>query len=216
MVLGIVRLRTDPAEVGRWIVEDGPVEQATHLALLACAGVSAVRAVVFRGRPDGGPASFTWTVLAAAFFFGAMEEISWGQRIVGWSTPSWLLDQNRLIHNRQLETTIHNLMIGGFSLNRWIFSRGLGAVLAAHLLLVPLLRTRGAAARAWLDRHAVPVAQPYQVAFLLIALAGVRASLRHNDRLSEFLEFAGSAAYLMIVAHPWNALSFPVPEQRRP
>lgn len=43
-------------------------------------------------------------LLALLFFFGAGEEISWGQRIFGWGTPA---EFSR--HNLQHETNIHNL-----------------------------------------------------------------------------------------------------------
>ena len=49
-----------------------------------------------------------WAVLyglfAVALFFLAGEELSWGQRIFGISTPSWFIS-----HNRQQQLTVHNL-----------------------------------------------------------------------------------------------------------
>jgi len=47
---------------------------------------------------------YFYLVLAAAFFLGAMEEISWGQRLFGWGTPAALSEINF-----QDETTIHNV-----------------------------------------------------------------------------------------------------------
>lgn len=45
-----------------------------------------------------------YLLLAFIFFFVAMEEISWGQRIIGWETPDYLSDMNE-----QKETSIHNI-----------------------------------------------------------------------------------------------------------
>ncbi|MEM7010876.1 MAG: hypothetical protein AAF585_05265 [Verrucomicrobiota bacterium] len=47
-----------------------------------------------------------WAFLALCllFFFIAGEEISWGQRLIGWATPAWMAE-----NNIQGETTIHNL-----------------------------------------------------------------------------------------------------------
>ncbi|NIR52354.1 hypothetical protein GWO43_27320 [candidate division KSB1 bacterium] len=42
--------------------------------------------------------------LTLIFFFVAMEEISWGQRILGWQTPSFLSSANQ-----QGETSVHNI-----------------------------------------------------------------------------------------------------------
>lgn len=44
--------------------------------------------------------------LAALFFFGAGEEISWGQRILGFQTPESLTEVNR-----QEEFNVHNLTV---------------------------------------------------------------------------------------------------------
>ncbi len=44
--------------------------------------------------------------LGLIFFFGFGEEISWGQRIIGWDTPTSLAEANA-----QQETNIHNLWI---------------------------------------------------------------------------------------------------------
>ena len=49
-----------------------------------------------------------WGILYYLFAFGllfiALEEISWGQRFLGWQTPDFFLT-----HNSQKDTTIHNL-----------------------------------------------------------------------------------------------------------
>lgn len=47
---------------------------------------------------------YLYLVLAVAFFLGAMEEISWGQRLFGWGTPAAFEEINF-----QDETTIHNV-----------------------------------------------------------------------------------------------------------
>jgi len=47
---------------------------------------------------------YLYLVVAVAFFLGAMEEISWGQRLVGWGTPSSFSEINF-----QDETTFHNV-----------------------------------------------------------------------------------------------------------
>lgn len=48
--------------------------------------------------------ALSYMMICLVLFFFAMEEISWGQRILGWGTPSWL----ELV-NYQNETNVHNL-----------------------------------------------------------------------------------------------------------
>lgn len=81
--------------------EDGVFESATAVIALAAGIVFvclAVRRLPVRQR-------ITYGLLAAAFVFFAMEEISWGQRLIGWQTPeAWKSA------NIQHETNLHNLL----------------------------------------------------------------------------------------------------------
>ena len=57
-----------------------------------------------RGNGMGAAVCRASGALALAFFLFAMEEISWGQRIVGFDSPEALIGVNQ-----QGEATIHNL-----------------------------------------------------------------------------------------------------------
>ena len=48
---------------------------------------------------------FLLALIAFSFFFIGMEEISWGQRIIGWDTPELVAE-----YNYQDETNLHNLI----------------------------------------------------------------------------------------------------------
>jgi len=50
--------------------------------------------------------NISYLLLAILFFVGFGEEISWGQRIIGWETPQILKKINK-----QRETTFHNIYI---------------------------------------------------------------------------------------------------------
>ncbi|MCH2503556.1 MAG: hypothetical protein FI711_10580 [SAR202 cluster bacterium] len=83
--------------------EDGLSEWwsvATYLAAAALAGATAWSLWATRHTK----LRYLYLVMAVAFFLGAMEEISWGQRLFGWGTPS-AIEQI----NFQDETTIHNV-----------------------------------------------------------------------------------------------------------
>ena len=114
--------------------EDGVSEWwsvATYLASAVMAAVTA-KSLVRLGHPRLGVVHI---LFAVAFLFGALEEISWGQRLFDWSTPEALI---RI--NEQDETTIHNIP----SFKRVIYT---GFFWASFLALM------GAVVRAVLHRH---------------------------------------------------------------
>lgn len=102
-------LRMEP-DTWRWLgKEDGPIEWIS-VACFAIAFSATLYAALrcHRGRFFGKETrSNVWLYLLAAFFFVCGgEEISWGQRIFGWSTPElW-----RSI-NAQEETNLHNIWL---------------------------------------------------------------------------------------------------------
>lgn len=78
--------------------EDGVVEYLTSFLYLAAA-------LVFMAGAIRSPRARWWCVLfAIGFFFVAGEEVSWGQRLLGISTPESLRESNV-----QEELTLHNL-----------------------------------------------------------------------------------------------------------
>jgi len=88
-----------------------------------------------------------FTLLALACFYVTMEEISWGQRIFGWSSPEFFKDRNI-----QGETNLHNFLVGPVrttakSLVEYLLA---GALLLYGVVYPVLLRT-GSRAAAWLD-----------------------------------------------------------------
>lgn len=83
-----------------YLDEDGVFEMAT--AFFAILASLIMLYVCFQQR--SWRARLLTSLLGVGFFLFGMEEISWGQRIVGWDTPVWL----KAI-NDQGETTLHNL-----------------------------------------------------------------------------------------------------------
>jgi len=114
-------------DVGWFGGEDGVSEWwsvATYLVAASLAGATGWR---LRRTGYSGLVVFQ-LLLAAIFLIGAMEEISWGQRLFDWDTPQALQAVNQ-----QGETTIHNLGSGDsaiFSLFFW----GSAAALAGGAL----------------------------------------------------------------------------------
>ena len=83
--------------------EDRPVEGATVVALLR-AGLLAVRRVL-RAAKAREPrfVQLFFALFAVVMVFVALEEISWGQHLLGFETP------DAFKHNAQQELTLHNL-----------------------------------------------------------------------------------------------------------
>lgn len=83
--------------------EDGICEtfQVLFFVLALIEAVRAFRGLHARGR-KGTASLYVIAILGLCFLIG--EEISWGQRIFGWSTPEDLAQINR-----QGETTLHNI-----------------------------------------------------------------------------------------------------------
>jgi hypothetical protein len=91
------------AAMWRFLIrEDGPVEDATSAALAIASIVFAMAA----RRTFQSPAVRRFCVVFSVLLMvGALEEISWGQRIIGVSSPEFFRE-----HNAQQETNIHNTL----------------------------------------------------------------------------------------------------------
>lgn len=104
--LFLIYYRTQPPALRPLFVEDGVFETLT--ALVFALGAAAWLRVALKPGPRRGTHSPSLKLgafaVALAFAFAALEEISWGQRLFGWSTPAFLAQANA-----QGETSVHNL-----------------------------------------------------------------------------------------------------------
>ena len=83
--------------------ERGPVELGTA----ACFGAAALLGLGLAARTRGvAPTSvrILYLLFAAGALFAGLEEISYGQHLIGWETPRWFTERNA-----QRETNLHNL-----------------------------------------------------------------------------------------------------------
>jgi len=109
---------------------------------------------------------------ALLFFLAAGEEISWGQRIVGWASGDFFA-----ANNYQGETNLHNLKVGEMRLARVLFGSVLTTVLLLYLVVLPLLYPRAAWLRRIADALAVPVPGLHHAVLALLA-SGVVAAIQ--------------------------------------
>ena len=102
----ITKITFGPANIPYIILisEDGPVEYATFIIYFVTIIFSLLSAKIFfkRGKKRYG---FLYFAMALVFIFIAMEEISWGQRIINLDLPEFFLEST------QEEMNIHDLPV---------------------------------------------------------------------------------------------------------
>jgi hypothetical protein len=140
-------------------------------------------------------------LLGLVLFFGAGEEISWGQRMLGLKSPEFF-DKN----NSQHETNFHNLIVDGVKLNKLIFSALLSIAMGIYLVVIPILYRSNIKVRGWINHSGIPVARFYQViSFILLVI--ITGLLRH-EKNAELLECGTALLFFLIIRYPRNVLIF--------
>jgi hypothetical protein len=144
-------------------------------------------------------------VLAAAcsifygllFFLGAGEEVSWGQRIFGWESGEFFME-----NNKQMETNFHNLVVGDLHLAKTLFGSVLTTVILLYLVALPLLYPRVGFIKRLADRFAIPV--PGVRHTVLALLASIVIAIMDQNRKWEVYELIFSLLMLSIILLPQN------------
>jgi hypothetical protein len=179
--------------------EDGPIEWLTAVAVAAAAAVCWRRVYGLWGRRRW--RFLAVTILAGtAFAVATGEELSWGQRLLRFSTPAPIAR-----YNDQREMTIHNLKFGTLELQA-LLERLFLAGMAVGLTLLPWLAGRSALVRRVVDDLAIPVPRArHGIAFVashavVLALPGARRWEIH--------EFLCTVIILGILVFPANREAF--------
>ena len=192
-VLGGIWVGATSVGLDAWYAaEDGLIETLTVVVLL---GGALLMLYLARRRASPGPRR-VGLLLALLMMFGAGEELSWGQRIFDVESPTFFQETNA-----QGETNIHNLTIGGVSLNRLVFSQLIGVGVGAYIIVLPLLY-RKRRARDLINRLGLPVPRWRQSALIIVCLGMVE--LIDSDRRWEVLEFAQVSLLLTSFVRPVN------------
>jgi len=126
VVFAYVLDRVDSDLYYRILQEDEFLEWSTFWAFMAAAGLFVWASIGQRGSGTRLP-WFFWGVGLFCFLV-AMEEISWGQRVLGYRPPAYFLE-----HNFQQELNIHNV----FSTN--LRRQTLKAIILGYGVLLPLV-----------------------------------------------------------------------------
>ncbi len=176
--------------------EDGPVEYGTAIFLLVASIVMAFHAASLWRQGRKGAALLT-AVYGLMFFMAAGEEISWGQRIIGWESGEFFLQ-----NNKQDETNLHNLMIGDVHLTKSLFGPVLTICILLYLVGLPLIYPKGGRIARLADRMAVPVPWLKHAAIALIA--SIIIAVLDADRKWEVYELIFSLLIVSIFLLPQN------------
>lgn len=200
-IIGLVWSLTDARSFKRiYVEEDGPIEWLTVVFLLGVVFISFKR--YFRLRAVR-PRLFLVCLLgsAALFIFGAGEEISWGQRLLGFGTPEVIAE-----YNTQNEFTLHNLELGGVRLNQVVFGLFLTIIVVAYVFVLPVVWQFWPPVRDLADRFAVPVPRGYHA--IVIAVLAPMVDFMPSSNRWELLEMLVVSAIFLAFLYPLNARTF--------
>ncbi|MFN4315369.1 MAG: hypothetical protein ACK4E0_13800 [Chitinophagaceae bacterium] len=200
LAAGFVLFYSDVLLFQEYVREDGIVEWLTVAGLLLGSFLCLRRFLQLRKHRS------VWFLFVTAFaalflFFAAGEEISWGQRIFGIESSEFFKE-----NNKQGETNLHNLIVGGRNLNKIIFSIGLVAVMAIYLLIFPILYRRWPKFRQFADRSAIPIPQFYHV--VCVATVFLLTEMIQHGKRAEILEAAEALLFFLILSFPVNKYIF--------
>lgn len=197
VIAGVIMSHTNLDKFNNWYVrEDSLIEWLTVVALMFGCFASIYRARLlapFRGTSF----QICLFILAGLFFFGAGEEISWGQRLFNWSSPEFFAS-----NNSQGETNLHNLVVNGVKLNKLIFGLILGICVVFYFLILPFLYRKNKMVRELIDKFAVPIPRWFHVAaYILLAIL---AEFVNGHKKGELLEFGGCWIFVLMFMEPLN------------
>lgn len=191
-----------------YVVEDGPLEWGTFVMFVLCGCLMIGRA--FRLRKHRSALFVAVTAGAGLlFFFGAGEEISWGQRVFGIETPEWMNE-----HNKQGETNLHNLEFGEISINKLVFSKLLAVAMVLYLLVLPALASRIPKIEKLTEKFAIPLPTKNQIIAWILAL-GLPEVLVDSGKKGEVREVCAGLMLFVNLRFPRNSFLYEVePEQQ--
>lgn len=180
--------------------EDNAVEWITAIMLLCISILCVARLVtISKGK------SMTWKLgvcaFAIIFFFGAGEEISWGQRLFNIESSAFFME-----NNAQKETNLHNLVVSGKKVNKIVFSQLLMVAMVIYLIVLPILYRKMNSIKKLTQTFAVPVVQWHQtIAFLASTLI---VTVIPPSRKWEVYELAFGVIFFLIFLFPLNGYIF--------
>lgn len=119
-------------------------------------GVAAARASVYR---------WFFILLMLACLYTVMEEISWGQRVFGFSSPDFFKSRNL-----QGETNLHNFLVGPYRTDlKMLLEIIMALALSGYGVIYPVLLKMGWKTASWFEGHGLAAPPLYLSPAFLIA-----------------------------------------------
>lgn len=183
-----------------FVVEDGLVEWLTVFWLMLSCVLCLSRFVTLQGKR---PKLFLAMLLifAAVFFFGAGEEISWGQRLLKVDSSEFFQT-----HNAQGEMNLHNLVVSGKKINKMIFGLTLGIIIALYCLVLPTLARKFRPVMKLVQKFAIPIPRGRHVVALILLF--ILVEINPSPKRGEIMEFGSTLLFFLIFFNPWNRRAF--------
>lgn len=178
--------------------EDSPIEHATALLLALCGPVLWMRVLPERQNLTRG-AVILGVLYGLAYVWAGGEEISWGQRIVGFESPDYFQT-----NNDQQEFTFHNLVIGDVKLDEVFFGPLLSYIILSYLVVLPLLWPRLRWVQTLVRTMVIPVPRLHHAGFALAVTIAI--AFLDQTRRWEVYECVFALLSLAIFLHPANPL----------
>ncbi len=191
LALALAAAGADPAPLGRLLEEDRLAEWMQFLSFSVIAVLIGFVAV---DRARRGPflrlevlALFGLSALVA---LAALEEISWFQRVLAVESPDFFRQ-----HNKQAETNLHNLAMGGASLHKVVLLKLIFIVGITHNLVLPLLARSRPGIRRFVESIGLYL-PPLSVSLVYLLLVILSHTLLTHPRQGELGEMFGAVHYL--------------------
>lgn len=145
------------------------------------------------------PYRWFFLVLALAAFYAAGEEISWGQRLLGFASPEFFDE-----YNTQEETNLHNFLTG--PVDTWtndLVKYCFAAAVVGYGLLYPLLLRIGWGLATWFRGIGIPAPPLHLWPFFVTAAILELAPFHFNEaEVAEIL--IGTAILFMLAGHVYE------------
>ncbi len=176
-----------------WLVDEDHVIEWTQFFFILIASFALAWVAVVVWRRGDRRLALAYAVAAIGAFVVAGEEISWGQRLLGFATPAALEPVNH-----QGEANVHNIRV----VQRLVDAAEL--FIGLYGVIVPLLWTTPGA-RAWLRRWIPPIVVPPLCLVPMFGLMAVYRGFRDvmlpdaGRRITEFAELPELALYTGIL-----------------
>lgn len=179
-----------------YVVEDGVLEYFTS-AMLFCAAMLSLWRLLFVRQGKGRWFIVTTGLSFLLMFFGAGEEISWGQRIFNVESSEFFTS-----NNAQQETNLHNMRVNGVNMNKLVFGKMLTLFLVLYYLVLPSVYARSARVQQVFDRLYMPVPKRHHGVVALIA--GLAITLVASSKQGELNEVCLSVVFFITLYGPLN------------